>query len=349
MSEGDPVSDNHNDIRVNRGLERSHTVIHDRVDQTRGWLRDRRHGSESGARFIWKRGESVRDEGEQFLRKRQRCTGIDLAATTHDGTPQLEGEKRIATRRLMDAAHQRARERNLQSRLDHLVQCAHAERPHGQAFNPDGTKCAVEVERTRRPSLLQSPGEQKSDRLVTQAAHSECERGCGSSVEPLHIIHSDKQGITRENTQRAEQRSVQSARVRKRPLGLGEQESDLERPPLRRGQRRQHIGEHRSKQIDNSRERKPCLRRRRNRSDDPKAPRAGKIETGAPEHSLADARRPLEYERSRKPVNGVEEASKLFKLLLAADDLHSHPSPFLHRSTRESRSQAATSSVPSVA
>ncbi len=115
MSKGDPVSYNHNDIRVNRGLERSHTLIHDRIDQTRGWLRDRRHGSESRARFIRKRGESFRDEGEQFLRKRQRRAGVDLAATTHHGTPQLEREKRIATRRLMDAAHQRARERNLQS------------------------------------------------------------------------------------------------------------------------------------------------------------------------------------------------------------------------------------------
>jgi septal ring factor EnvC (AmiA/AmiB activator) len=290
MSKGDPVPDNHNDIRVNRGLERGHTIIHDRVDQTGGWLRDRRHGSQSGARFIWKRSESVRDEGEQFLRKRHRCSGIDLAAATHDGTPQLDAEKRIATRGLMDAAHQRTRERNPQSRLDHLVQCAHTERPHRQAFYPDGIDCAVEVKRTRRPSLLQPPGEQERDRLVTQAAHSERERRCGSSVEPLHIIHSDKQRITREKTKHGEQRSVQSTRVRKRPLRLGEQESNLERPPLRRRQRRQRLGEHRSEQIDNSRKRELGLRRSRSRSDDLEAPRAGKIETRAPEHSLADPR-----------------------------------------------------------
>jgi hypothetical protein len=192
MSEGDPVSDNHDDIRVNRGLERSHTVSHDRVDQARGWLRDRRHGSEGGAGVIWKCGKSVRDEGEQFVRKRKRCAGIDLAATTHEGTSQLECEKRIAGRSLMDATHQRARERNLESRLDHLVERANAERPDGQAFDPDGIERAVQVNRTRRHSLLQSPGQQKSDRFVTQAAHGEHERGGGRSVEPLHIINSDK-------------------------------------------------------------------------------------------------------------------------------------------------------------
>ena len=36
MSKGDPVSHNHNDVRVNRGLERSHTLIHDCIDQNGG-------------------------------------------------------------------------------------------------------------------------------------------------------------------------------------------------------------------------------------------------------------------------------------------------------------------------
>jgi hypothetical protein len=183
MCECDPVSRDHNDVGVNRSLERSHTVIHDRVDQARGRSRESSHRGEGSARWISKSGESVRNEGEQLVRKRQRCAVIDLASTTHEGTPQLEGKKRIATRSLMNAAHQRARQRNPQSRSDHLVECTHAERPYGQAFNPDGIECAIEVDRTRRrPSLLQPPREQKSDRLFTQAPNSERERCCGRSV-----------------------------------------------------------------------------------------------------------------------------------------------------------------------
>ena len=56
--------------------------------------------------------------------------------------------------------------------------------------------------------------------------------------------------------------------------------------------------------------------------------RAGEIKASTPEHGLADARRTLQHERSRKPVSSVEEAAKPLKLLLAADDRRSHHRPF---------------------
>ena len=157
------------------------------------------------------------------------------------------GRKTDATRSLMNAAHQRARERNPQSRLDDLVQCAYAERPHRQAFSPDGIECAVEVKRTRRPSVLQPPGEQKSDRLVTSAAHTNVSAAAEGPSSHCTSSTATSRGLlarTRNTLSSAASRACASGSD---ASGSASKRATSKRPLLRRRQGWQHIGEHRER------------------------------------------------------------------------------------------------------
>ncbi len=105
---------------------------------------------------------------------------------------------------------------------------------------------------------------------------------------------------------------------------LVSQQRDLERPPPRQLQRREHVVEHALEQVAETRVREPALRLRRSRREHTRPCERAQLDARQPERRLADPGVTLEHERGRPVARLVHERRDDGELLVPADDLERH-------------------------
>jgi hypothetical protein len=121
-------------------------------------------------------------------------------------------------------------------------------------------------------------------------------------------------------TDHAEAGRRQGANLRRRAAGLGEQQRDLERPALWRGQTGQRVVKRHVQQVAQRGERELALGHCRLAAEHPVARRAGDLDSGPPQRGLADPGVALEYERGGERSARRDELAQSRELGLAPYD-----------------------------
>ena len=159
--------------------------------------------------------------------------GLELECPGLERPGELEREKRVPARQLVDAMEGGSRRHVLEPSQQQSLHGAQAERRQLDPIQAIGGKRLREAERglfSRRCAL----SEQEPDRVVPQAPGHEAQHGCRGRVEPLDVVDGDNQwrppGQRAKNAERGHGNHLL---VWAPTLLVSQQESYLECAPLR--------------------------------------------------------------------------------------------------------------------
>ncbi len=287
--------------------------------------RDSRAGQRSGVQERLSRGrrklrEPGLDELAQVCRHGQRLARNRLDAGPLERPGQLEREKRVAARRLVDAQEREARKREAEPAADELVEPRGAEGSDRETFDPVAER---QGELVRLGVLArQSYGGQNADRLLVQAPAGEREHAGGGLVEPLDVVDGDEHRAGgREDAKAAEEGGRDRPVVRWGPARLRQQQRNLERLPLGRWQLRERRSGHLAEQISEPGEPELRLGLSRAGREHRDASQVRTLDPLPPEASLADPRLTLQEEPAGSSFETREEPVQARELRLPADEV----------------------------
>jgi len=193
----------------------------------------RRRGEEHGiARVVGQQPEALGGEGREAVRNRQRLAGAHVLATPDERAPDLEGVERVAPRRRLDVPHDEARERATEPQLEEPMEGGQRERSEVAALDRSGRQPGLQLDEL---ALAATSGRQEGpDGPAFEAAHREPEDTDGALIRPLHVVDGEQERrLGREETNEAEGRDRESALIHGQALGIGPEQCDIERSPLR--------------------------------------------------------------------------------------------------------------------
>ena len=135
----------------------------------------------------------------------------------------------------------------------------HAERFHDDALISFLRENTFEAEQS--VVVACSQGSEHSDRFIAQAAKRELEHECGGVVEPMDVVYRDNDRyLFGERADRAEERERDRSLIRRRSIGVLEQQSHGQRASLWSRESRKHVVKDGLEHIAEGREGEPCLR-----------------------------------------------------------------------------------------
>jgi hypothetical protein len=189
-------------------------------------------------RVVGQQPEALGRERREAVGNRQRFAGAHLLATPDERTPDLEGVERVAPRRRLDVPHDEPRERATEPQLEKPMQGGQRERSEVAALDRSGRQPGDQLDEL----VLAAPtGRQEgADGPAFEAAHREPEDAEGALVCPLHVVDGEQERrLSREQTNQAEGCDREGALIHDHALGIGPEQCDVERSPLRPGESRE--------------------------------------------------------------------------------------------------------------
>ena len=189
MGEADLVAFDLDHLRRDSGLQRSGAPGDERDGGP--WERCRRdeRPSRVGRQF----GEALLHEPGEVLRHGKGLTRFEPAAATLDRPSKLEGEERVAIRRVVDPAEEWARGREVESGAKERVDGSEAQRPDDELVD-GGRREDGPQPRGRIVAGLCAMGEQSANPPVAAAPERIEEDGGRGGVEPLEVVDRDEDG-----------------------------------------------------------------------------------------------------------------------------------------------------------
>ncbi len=316
MREADPVAVDLDDAGSYRGVQ---VVLRPNGGHRR--RRERRRRRARRADIGCEARDAIADDIGQRGRngKRYSRPGLDLALLQH--APELERVERISSYGLVDAAQQRARERDADPRAQETVEGPDRERANRETADAL-RRYAIETEWSARLSG-HALGKQERDRLHVNAPERELEQQRRRRVEPLDVIDRDEhRSRARQLAECAEESNSHRPRLGRCAPNLVEKKRSGERPPLRRREGTDDLGGIALEQIARRRKGERGLGlRRAARERQPFALR--QLDPASPQRRLPDPRLPFEDKNPRCAF--AEEPVDDAHLLLTADDLKRRP------------------------
>ena len=162
--------------------------------------------------------------------------GADLLAAPDERAPDLEGVERVAPRRRLDVPHDEPRERATEPQLEKPMQGRQRERSEVAALDRSGRQPGHQLDEL----VLAAPTgrQQGADGPAFEPAQREREDADGALVRPLHVVDGEQnRRLGSEETNEAEGRDREGALIHGHALGIGPEQCDVERSPLRPGSR----------------------------------------------------------------------------------------------------------------
>jgi hypothetical protein len=246
-------------------------------------------------------------------------------------TRELEGEECVPTRLLVDAASHRTRERHAEPLAEQALNRTEAQRAD---VDPLEIARAVEHHRWGRVAALR---QQHPDPLSARAPQREREGGAARAVEPLDVVdRNHERRLACEPPEKLEDADGDRPRIERSTLGVLEQESHGERPPLRHRQLRDLMARPRQL-VGKPGERQLALRLGGPRFEHPVPALPSACDPDPPQLRLSDPGLPLEHERRRAERDAVEEARETRQLDLTTENL-AHSSFSVHVADDDRRS-----------
>ena len=176
------------------------------------------------------------------------------------------------------------------------------------------------------PGLAEPPRPEQADVRLGQPPEREAERARRRGVEPLEVVDREHELVLGQELQGAANGDAECAGVDRPPGRVLDEEDDLERPPPRRRQGRQHLVEDAVEQVAEPGVRERALRLGGPRREHAQPAPARVLDRRAPERRLPDPGLALERDRNR-PVRdraAIEERGQRAELLLPPDDVDRH-------------------------
>ena len=164
-------------------------------------------------------------------------------------------------------------------------------------------------------------GREDADRLAVQSPEHEAEDLRRARVHPLHVVERDEQRpLLGEHAHGRDERDARDTRIRGRPVGLAQEQCDLERAPLNRHERRQRLVQRRREQIADRRERHLGLCGRRARGEDAEPAGLCRVHALVQERGLADSGVAFDQGAPAHRRHSFDEPGERLQLRPPADD-----------------------------
>ena len=256
MRETDPVAVELEDTPLAGQLDVGDGGRRERLEQRHRRSGERGHGDERLAHLRGQRAEPLRDEGAKALGQKDVDTvGADRAVGQR--APDLEREERVPARGLVHSHEHRPGQVERQPTPQEPV-----DRPDRQRRNPEPTEPregAVELERRldRQPAHRR----QYPDRLALQPPEHEAEEVSRARIDPLRIVdREEERALLDQDAHDREKRRRDESCLGRRPVGLADQERDLQRTPLDGHEPRQRLLQDWREQVGDGREARSAAR-----------------------------------------------------------------------------------------
>ena len=207
MGEADPVAFDLDHLRRDSGLQRSGALGDERDGGP--WERCRRDERLSRVRRQF--GEALFHEPGEVFRHGKRLARFEPAAATLDRPSQLEGEERVAVRRVVDAAEEWARGREIEPGAKERVDGSEAQRPDDDLVDGGRREDGPQL-RCWIVSGLCAVGEQSANPHVAAAPERVEEDAGRGGVEPLEVVDRDENGSALGERAQAGQVAAETAR-----------------------------------------------------------------------------------------------------------------------------------------
>ncbi len=231
---------------------------------------------------------------------------------------ELEGEERVASRRLVDPHEIGTREIHPDAIAQEPVCLAESERRHA---NFDDAILAEErggLERWSHPRCVPDAHEQR-DARATQTPERDPQDARRRGVEPLEVVDRDEEvGIGRQEREHVEHRQPDRFGLGRRGARILEQQRHAQGPQPGRREVVLDLGENRADEIGDPREREPRLGLHGSMDEHARAARDRLVDAALPEDRLADARVAPQHERLE--IRSREELPQAVKLRLPSDN-----------------------------
>ena len=296
--------------------------LHERRRRLRG---GRRH-EERVARSLWQPGEPVREQVAEARTEREGLTGRPLVAPSIHRAGDLEREERVAAGGLVDAPHERPRERVTRPVAEDLMDCSGAQRSDRQVPRRF-TKCAPEIQLSVAVALrsgfngLSSPRRENSHVGVAQATQDVFDDEHGCLVKPLGVVDGEYNGsIRRQLAQGAQHTGRKCPLIGRRTVTL-EQQHDFDRPALRLRQTRQDLPDVLDEQVGQAAVQQVDLGACRSAREHAMAEGASLLHACPPDGGLARAGRTLDQQRLRPGTRLRQEPVDHREFLLPANEV----------------------------
>jgi hypothetical protein len=228
------------------------------VEERRGRLPERRRIQERAPHRSAQRREPVAKRRRYALRERRLFAWSEAALPRH-GFGDLEREERIPSRRAVDGAPARARERYVGMRADDALELTGRERPQQSARDPVRRKRSVDLQRCT--GIVASYRCEETDALPADEAPEDKPEGIARRrVEPLRVIDRDKRRPVRRDAGDRGQRPTGEGDAIEFAGRVRPPERNAECLALRLRTRRNHVLRNAFEEIRESDERQPRLR-----------------------------------------------------------------------------------------
>jgi len=300
VREPDPLARHLDDSRGLRLLKRGRPALATcrLLNELDRRAREGRDHERDLARLSRKAGEPLPEQLMQRRRHRQRVSSDEWNVPRDQRPPELEREKRIATRDPLQLGERRAQELPLQARPQQPVDRRQIERTERDPRDATGIEGRLESERKRIPGS--GPlREQEANRLLAQAPRRERKRVRRRRIEPLHVVdRNDKLACLRKPTKDAEEAQRDGPTKQRTATRFASQERHLERVALRLGKPRQHIIVDVLQEITQGRERQRDLGLDRPAAQHASSPLLRRGNALPPQRRLPDPDRAVKQERA---------------------------------------------------
>ena len=236
---------------------------------------------------------------------------------TRQEPADLEGEERVAQRRVVDPPEQVVGEPQAEPGREDLPRAAEGRRPHHEPVDP------VVAERALHPAAGAGATGEEDGHPVLQPARRVGERGQRRPVEPLQVVDGHEEvPLAGQGAQGREERERDHLLGGRLLAGLGPVERHLQRVQLRRGDRRELVHRDLVEQVDQPREGESRLGRAAPRRQHPHPAVPAPGQALLPQAGLADARLALEHQRPHRGRLAVEHLGDQLELGVARDETH---------------------------
>jgi hypothetical protein len=196
-----------------------------------------------------RRPQANAQQASQTRRHGQRLAWLDPRLPAGELAADLEGEERVAGRRLLHSYQLRAGQIEIEPTAKQVIERAQIERTHGQPAQAGLGHAALHVDRDGEIGRSASRGQQANG-LVTETSQRDLQHACGRRIQPLEVVDRDYDGLPcRQLVQRLEHGQADNEGIRRHFTWLLQQQRHLERLPAWRRQRAQRLRQHRSQQL----------------------------------------------------------------------------------------------------